>query len=108
MAATAEGRLKRPLADPEDQVADGLQPVDEDRLVETGCAVEIGEQEVTALEHLPGGFGEGAFVHVEQRRAAEPEQEGEQGQGEDQAAEDAAGERRPWVDGYPFMGGPRA
>ena len=60
---------------PEDAVAQGDEPVEEDGLVEAGATVEVGRDPVPGREHLPGGLGVGRLVRVEQARSPEPEEE---------------------------------
>ncbi len=64
-----------------------LQPVDQDGLVEAVLAVEIGRQEVAALEHLARGFRERTLVDVEQRRRPQHQEEAGQRQQQDQQGE---------------------
>src|SRR5438270_3596600 len=69
--AQRRGQAKGPLARTDERHRRRLQPVDEDRLVVARLAVQVGRQEVAALEHLERRLAERAFVHIEERRRAE-------------------------------------
>ena len=70
------GQPERPFAQAEDEVADSLEPVDQDGFVESRFAVQVGEQELAAFEHLLSRAGKGAFVDVKQRCGAKPQEKG--------------------------------
>jgi hypothetical protein len=63
------------LAHPENADRQRLQPVGQDRLVEAQLAIQVGGDEVAALEHLARGLAERAFVEVEQRKVVQPEKQ---------------------------------
>ena len=98
------GKAERPFGGPQRQIGEGLQPVDEDRFVEAVFAVEIGGEEVAALEHLARGLGEGALIDIEQGRGTESQQEGEQRQGQQQC--DQPSLMAPLLDGRGHSRGP--
>ena len=66
---------ERPLDRSGDAHRGRLQPVGQDRLVEAQLAVEPRGHVIAACEHLARRFRECAFVHVDQRRRAEVEEQ---------------------------------
>ncbi len=60
-------KAKGEFVQTENRHAGGLEPVDEDRFVESQLLVQVGRDEVVRQQHLPCRFAEGPFVQVEQR-----------------------------------------
>jgi len=71
-AAKAAGEAGGEFVLAEEFVGGFLEPVDEGGFVEAEFVVEVGDDEIVALEHFAGGFGETGFVAVDQRQGPIP------------------------------------
>src|SRR5262245_33767707 len=61
----------------------GLHPVEQNRLLEPGGAVQIRSNKVAAREHLTRGLGESWFVRLPERSVSESCKDGEAGNEEE-------------------------
>ena len=74
----------RQPSDAEDGNGNGLEPVDQDRFVESRLAVEVSGDEITPLQHFPGRGTEGPLVDVEQRGRAQLQEKRDKQEGNQQ------------------------